>query len=325
MLSSDVLEELLQPTRLRDLQPITAWPSFSTESKLQILQSVQKANWGAVGDSLLKLALDDSQPIVRYWALRYERLYKPDQPITQQARSDSHPLVRAMASASDGFANPEEDNAQLIRLVKLRNIEFYMASLQNIVDGFITAIETRSIPDEMLGDCMHEFLTGGWLRKHLSVDELSNDGWKHFNDIQQIKRLWEVTRKAEKRTAHQVGWYAPIRVERENVLDELFASLPLHVAIAVINRNEPESRELAKRVEESPKKFAPELLDEIKKIHERSLEFPELDQDEMREQRTRQAVNRDDALLDVMLELRREVGGFREAITAKTQHRGFFR
>jgi len=181
-----------------------------------------------------------------------------------------------MASASDGFANPEEDNAQLIRLVKLRNIEFYMASLQNIVDGFITAIETRSIPDEMLGDCMHEFLTGGWLRKHLSVDELSNDGWKHFNDIQH-------------------------------------------------NRNEPESRELAKRVEESPKKFAPELLDEIKKIHERSLEFPEPDQDEMRERRTRQAVNRDDALLDVMLELRREVGGFREAITAKTQHRGFFR
>src|SRR6476660_7802237 len=128
MLSSDVLQVLLQPTRLRDLLLITSWPSFSTESKLQILQSVQKANWGAVGDSLLKLALDDSQPIVRYWALRYERLYKPDQPITQQARSDSHPLVRAMASASDGFANPEEDNAQLIRLVKLRNIEFYMAS-----------------------------------------------------------------------------------------------------------------------------------------------------------------------------------------------------
>jgi hypothetical protein len=347
MLSSDVLEQLLHRSSLRDLLVKAAWPSLSTESKLQVIQSVQKAN-GDVSDSLLKLALGDPQPIIRYWALRYRKfrlrradaqdapwlgqistmiddIFGNDESIAQQARSDPHPLVRALASASDGFAKPDESDAQLIRLVKLRNVETSLFNnLEDIVGGFVTAIETRSISDEMLRDCMSEFLTGSWLREHLSIDKMSYDGWTHFNDIKQIKRLWEVTSKAGKRTAHVIGYYAPIRVEKTNVLDELFESLPVQVAVAVVNRNEPESLELAERVERNPERFAPELLVAINKKREREAEFRDPDPDELRERRAREALNRDAALMDVVLELRREVAALREMVAEKPVRRGLW-
>jgi hypothetical protein len=129
---------------------------------------------------------------------------------------------------------------------------------------------------------------------------------------------------------HVASAFAPIRVEKRNVLDELFALLPPPVAVVVMRRREPESKEFARQVEDSPNKFAPELLDEIKKIREREIEFPDPDPEEIRERRIREALNREAALLDAVLDLRREVGALREEVgalreaVAKTARRGFW-
>jgi hypothetical protein len=184
MLSSDVLEELLRPSLVRTHIIYTAWPSLSVESKLQIISALQNTDpQQTLHEDILRIALADEHAIVRYWAVRFERL---KQPLPEEV----NPVVKAMAAATDGFSQPDGPGAQFIRLFRARNgpADRY-SPMEGVISPIITAIETKSVSDEMLGEYLCEFLQSPWLRKEIKADEMSDDGWSHFQNVKQITRL----------------------------------------------------------------------------------------------------------------------------------------
>ena len=123
MLSDQVLIELARNSPLREELITAAWPSLSTESRLEVIDAVvppRERGSSTVPDYLLDLALSDPAPIVRYWAARsyYFRrpVLGPDGKVvpskipsletppeeyqrTARVEGDRSPLVRAAASA----------------------------------------------------------------------------------------------------------------------------------------------------------------------------------------------------------------------------------
>ena len=70
----EILDELLRESELRDDIIIFAWPSLLVESKLQIINAIQQRGFGGMlSDEIFELAGADSNPVVRFWACRFQQ------------------------------------------------------------------------------------------------------------------------------------------------------------------------------------------------------------------------------------------------------------
>lgn len=229
----------------------------------------------------------------------------------------------AIASEKDGFAEPNEPDAHLTRLLKLRHPSTSSRFLSDIIDAILNAVETSSIPDKELACCVFEFLQSPWLHERMPADEMSSDGFRRFDNITQVTRLWEATRNSGPIFATYVGLYAPIRVERTNVLNELFDALPEAVAINVINRDELESLEFLHRIEANPDGYPPKLVEEARSKRRYLSEYGALvSADAIRERRLRNTLNPTSALIGEVVELRRELATVRGELAAVREMMG---
>ena len=249
MLSGDVLADLLKPSYLTEIVVVTAWPALSVESKLQILSEMQRGRLGATPDYMLPLIVSDPEPIVRYWGLRAATLPRtePDAyssvptltpspaqiEATRIALADEYPLVCATVHRVIGFSDPSAPHAQLARLNLDTAPPRAIHAEQILGCDLEQAVTAKSVSDADLADVIYEFLQSEEFAERSKPDEMDEDGWTHFENVGQSKRLWMLATKSGPRTANCIAWYAPMRVECEDIIQEAFPKLPPTAAAAV--------------------------------------------------------------------------------------------
>lgn len=282
MLSGDVLQELLRPSAVQEIQVTTAWPSLSVESKLQIIQASQRGSWALTPSYLTKLALDDPHPIVRFWALRYAALSErpsevpaPGSPmyqlftppseeeleLTRRARSDGDKLVRAMAETK-GFDTTTSEDAQLRRFLGLRYSGSVRPHLSEFLDAIEAMIDSDSISDEDLAWCLYELFHSPRLEE-ISSDKMSAQLGEHAMNVNLVCRIWRLAKKAPPTTLNRILYDAPWRVGGINVMAEVFPELPLPVQKMLLSQHRWDVGELVNLVKSRPELFSADLYDEL--------------------------------------------------------------
>src|SRR5690349_1329724 len=90
-----------------------AWPDLSTESRLQVIQAMSVEPLAGIPEWLSALALDDTAPIVRYWAASRTYFKRPP-PAGSPAVLG--PLYDRTPSQVDLCERARNDSAELVRL-----------------------------------------------------------------------------------------------------------------------------------------------------------------------------------------------------------------
>lgn len=241
MLSDDVLEELTRSSVLQPDLVRLAWPAISAESKLQLIQAIQRGVAPSTPDWLADLALKDPSPIVRFWAARYAYLPSsiPENPLIPSispsecdlarwaaVQADPEPLVSACAKCETSllFPNNLAEYTQPLRLLAIRRMA--NPDFSGFIDWLETALEA-GVPDDELQDCVREFFALPGLKDELELPETEQDPYGAFSREKALTKAWELTRAASPRTQNTLTFSLPLTVGRHGkVKAEVLASLP---------------------------------------------------------------------------------------------------
>jgi len=327
MLSYEILEELVRATPMSEYLIKEAWPNLSTESRLQIIQTILRKH-GQLDMSgwLSVLALNDEAPIVRYWAARstifcdperndqgffVHKLTEEDKQLYAMATIDSSELVRLCADKAISFETLSTAT-QFQRLVFLRGPEdCYLGLFFEWLDAAIDA----GVPDGELSDCAREFLARPDVQEELTDKRDFVDGMADYLAGQDIKTAWRVAKKAGVRLQQHLAYVLPTRMGILTKIepDEL-AQMPEGVLIALLSRwrwpgwssDSQEIDALIALMHEHPKRFPKSVIKELNRedgmrIHR------DLTTNEQMNARARQDVNRAQATLDTLIRLDEKV------------------
>lgn len=251
MLSEDILDELARSSPLQEALVSLAWPSLSTESRLQLVQAIQSGPAPSTPDWLLDLALQDVAPIVRFWAARHAYLPEslPDNPLIPSiapaeedvarwaaVRADPEPLISACATCETFFWPPEKLIAQpqSSRLLTIRRMT--SPDFSAFVDWIEMAL-SADVADEELQQCIHEFFTLPGLKEALELPEAEQEPYGAYSRERALEKAWELTKLAGPRTQRTLAFALPLQVGRHGrVKTDLLVSLPGPVVEALLFR-----------------------------------------------------------------------------------------
>lgn len=283
MLSDDVLEELTRNSVLQPDLARLAWPSISVESKLQLIQALQRGATPSTPDWLADLALADTSPIVRFWAARYAYLPSPapetsltfpispsegDLARRDAVLADPELLVSACAKCSETsllFPNELAECTQPLRLLAIRR----MANPD--FSGFIDWLETAfkaGVPDEELQDCVREFFALPGLKGELELPETEQDPYGAFSREKALTKAWELTRAAGPRTQNALAFSLPLTVgQLGKVKAAVLADLPGSVVDTLLFRAKWRDAETLDEfvalVSANPENYPPEVQKQL--------------------------------------------------------------
>ncbi|UVE65224.1 hypothetical protein L2Y90_15515 [Burkholderia pyrrocinia] len=322
MLSENVLEELLRATPMREHLVREAWPSLTTESRLQIIQAIANQMFGAIPDWLAMLAIEDHAPIVRYWAARSAYIKKPaaentsdafeflrastdaERKLYEKAKGDSSELVRICSERGETLSYRDlADEPQYRRLAFLRSLS--TPDVRSFFEWLDRAIDD-GVPDAELTECATEFLALPEVRRTLerNPDDFP-DGGDAYTAGKAIRAGWDLIKRAGPALRRQLAFVLPTRMGLTTIgVDEL-ASMPPEVVAALPWRTDGfrEIGELVTIMRAHPERFADEVVKSLASADNVYLPSG----DELADARARNAVDLSRATLDTLIRLKEKV------------------
>lgn len=320
MLPERVLEELVRDTPLRERLVTEAWPSFSTESRLQIVQSIyEQRNFPQLPDWLVILALADSNPIVRAWLGLHHYFYDKSELVA----NDQTDLVRLSAislsgSDLDAVNKIFLEQSQVGRLIAIRKM--YDPRLEQFADALVGALEAQ-VSDDDLAECATEFFSRSDVRRRLAPSSLENlHPSRDASHGRGMLVLWNLTKTCGRNLQSVLTKVLPTSQGAEYVPSEFLLTLPKQVLEDIVYRHDPgpEIRGLLQLISESPEKFDRSLVSNAR-IALKSPEFLYWTRDKIKELDQRRSAFVQENTLDVSLELLSEVRALR--ILLETENR----
>lgn len=341
MLSDKTLEQLSRPTPLRDTLLSLAWPSLSTESKLQLIEALCIQGSGSPPAIAVDLALGDDAPIVRYWAAK--NFYFRKGPLTGAAAqfasfaptaednarydcaaSDSCELVRNSVDQGDTLQLKHLDScSQLQRLLSLRNLQY--AQFDGFVSFLERGVEGGVIPDEELAECLDEFLKSDAMAKELA-QRIHPDPFGQLTNERAMERLWALTHKAGPYVKNVIRFGAPLKIGPDCMKKEQLLSLPADVVESLVYREEKDAQDAVNEVRAHPERFPEELVKAIASHDKYESETMDFDDDlDRKERKLRAMPNQAAATFEAVSALRRELDELRQLVVeAANRKRGLF-
>lgn len=349
MLSDAVLADIARPSPTQPMIVSAAWPSLNVESRLQVIAAVQGSGVNrSTPDWLLDLALQDGAAIVRYWAARYA-YFREEGPFDLNEKSGEETFKRTPASAEDiaRVRAARDDSSELVRLcvdrpgffgddelttmpqqqrlIAIRNHDHL--SLSSFINWLCKAVEEQ-IPDDDLAACSAEFFARPEVVEQLGEDDFA-DGMTAHLEGKAVTDGWALLKgKAGPRLTAQLVWILPVKRGLGSVKAEELASMPERVLSVLLHRRGDDATflELAELMREQPERFPPNVVKSLKRDDEDYFTMP--DAEAQTEYRLRNAVDRQAATVEAVIEIRREVGRLRERVDevyeAATRKRGLF-
>jgi hypothetical protein len=346
MLSDKILEELVRNTPMSEYLIKETWPDLSTESRLQIIQASADLHHGFLPTWLSVLALNDSAPIVRYWAARLTYFKKP----APESSDDGEQKMFAFLSVSTDeekqlYATATADPSELVRLcadggetlsyqtlstvTQFRRLAFlrglsrpYLGSFFEWLDAAIDA----GVPDRELGECAQEFLALPHVQEELTRNpDDFQDGMDAYSAGKDIETAWQVVKKAGVILQRRLVYVLPTRMGLTKIKADELAQMPEEVLTAFPWRSDG-SEEIAAvlaLMHEHPERF-PEGA--VKSLNRADGMLPGSD---LSNARARYAVDRSQATLDTLIRLDEKVNALSEQIQTMqaeaNRERGLFR
>lgn len=324
MLPERVLKDLLRPTPLAPHLVKSAWPSLSTEAKLQLIDSAQLG--GHTPSYILKLAAQDLHPIVRYWAIRLTELPDPDSPhpwdsedelnVAKLVQSDTDPLVAAVLRKQEtgpGLQPSLAEGSHLARLIAIRTTDYL--SFHSFVEFIKSSVDANEVSHEELAECLHEYADSQSFSRILA-DEASEDGYDNFLSTKAMEELWDLARRVKPHLQISIAKFAPLRVERTNVPLEKLASLPAFAIEIVLHRSQdPAAIALREHILSNAEQFDQKTVETAKflaEFDERKAQHSETDQ---RDYAIGHSTTDQEKTLRLVEALRAEVADLREQIS----------
>lgn len=357
MLQGKLLEYIVRRSPLQESLVRLAWPSLSTESRLQVVQAIQDSEVdGAAPQWLLELALDDAAAIVRFWAARNERFFDDAAKswpnwITEKmldARLAASPMLNAYRQkASELRTKADADPEWLVRactrcgnaitfatltaapqqnrLVFLRTLEW--PELSSFAEWLGEALASN-VPDEELNDCAQEFFAHPDVQRKLKRETWEfSDGAEAYFAGKGLKAAWDVVRKAGPKLCHTLAFYLPTSLGLTAVAADELATLPEDVVVRLIHRriDSKEIQDLIETVRNSPERFSESICDALRRADDIA---DDLSPDDAARERLMGAVDRSQVMLDSLLEMRERLTALSEKVEGLTEtratKRGFF-
>jgi hypothetical protein len=344
VLSEAVLEELLRNTPMREYLVREAWPDLSTESRLQVIQAMNVEPLAGIPEWLSALALDDTAPIVRYWAASRTYFKRPppaDSPavlaplygrtpsqvdLCERARNDSAELVRLCAACGETLSfSTLTSLPQFQRLAFLRGLS--MPSPEEFFEWLKAAI-SAGVVDRELVECWLEFAALPDVRKYLerSPDDFVDGGDAHHAG-KTIEAGWNIARIAGPALQRQLAFMLPTRMGLTTMKTEELATMPEKVLAALPWRTDgsPEIAGVISLIRANPQRFP----DEAVKSVDRAEGYPAPTEEERLISRDRQALDRPRATLEAVIRVSEKVDGLADQFQQIRQEqsgrkRGFF-
>lgn len=347
MLSGEILEELVRVSHVRDDLLLIAWPSLSVESKLQILDALQKNTFVLIPSQVFELAGSDPNPIVRLWVCRYqqvsevfaaeERSYDkvknaafslpaPSAKTLEVAKNlttDKSPLVREIARLDvDIFKGPVEPLSNRQRLLGARYGR--KGDLVSAIEWIEGLIRTSAVADDDLCLVVSELVRSPWINEYLKTDGRNGDGMTHFSNVKTGKKLWELAKKLPDMAHSEIGYYAPIIVEKTNIVVEVFDKLPIRTQAAVIGRQEQGSEQIAALVRLNPNQYDKSVTEALA-THDKYV-FEMSSQEERRKSALLASNDKLLSLLEMSIELEKKINDLKSETGPDVQstRKGFF-
>lgn len=329
MIPEAVLDELVRTSPLQRPLVEMAWPALDTASRLQVITAIQGDGLDRyTPDWLATLAFDDPHALVRYWAARgtsfrtksphdKEGIFKLDPPSDEQealyakVSADPEPLVRFCRDQNSLVLNfsPLTGMIQTERLLFIRNMD--SPSEEAFFDWLADCVEA-GLPDADLRECAQEFFILPVVQKSLSRgDRDFHDGWDEHSAGQAMRKGWELTKHAGPALTGCLAYNLPTDYGFGTMTVDELAALPAEAIGALTLRNKPSETILAvlARIEDHPDQFSPEVVEQIKDYA--SLRAGD---DEVDEYQYMHAPRRQDAILQAILGLKREVRSLKAAL-----------
>jgi hypothetical protein len=328
MLPEHVLAELCRNTPLRQKVVTTAWASLSTESKLQLIDAIQRSETvQATPGWLVGIALMDPARIVRYWAARLYHFSNHDA-ITvrdynlpgespqelaryKKAAEDSSELVRLAATAPSSFFRTLSDaRSHTERLFLVRHER--RPEFEGLVSWLTRQVDSGGDPVE-LAEVVRESLLNPALLEALK--QCDADGLAAEIASAALKKAWDLVARAPAPLQMELADRLPTKAGTVAVTAQQLAKLPGPVVSVLLygrGRGDQVIDDLVQVVAKSPTQFSKEVqwtlrdLDDVEGLSRRS------------DQRERNAKARPDpelATLETVLGLRRDVDALRVAVT----------
>jgi hypothetical protein len=348
MLSGKLLKELIERSWIRDELIELAWPSLDTVSKLQLISELQDGGNVQLSDKLLSLAGNDSEAIVRFWASRFSvvphilsdadrkscksdndnsRLLDHSEEAIATARKlqdDEASMVRDMASLNIRFWDgPEEPLNPHQRLLAARY--FGRESISSMMKWALGLWKQKTISEDETSQIVGEILRSPRMKEEFLDDELSRDGMTHFSNVANAKEIWRMSSELPKRSAREIGYYAPIRVEKSNILADIFEEIPAVTQASAASRLDGSLDEVLERVRANPENYDDEVVKQVEIADRYASEMPS--SEEIEQLRMLKATDREQALVEITMALARQLRDMREEIALLTnrQSKGIWR
>lgn len=329
MLPDLVLSELARRGPLQRMLVTAAWPSLTTESRLQVISVVQRQGvTRSTPDWLLDLAQTDPSEVVRYWAARAYRFeetvleFSPaegsgvwpylSKPASSEelaraawARADSSELVRLSVEDLGMFADGKlNEMSHLQRLVSIRNASHL--SFCSFMEWLANSVEA-SFPDQELCECAEEFFSRPDVAEDLRQVEFS-DGMTEYREGKAIELGWELlTGKVGRLLGSYLVMVLPVKRGLTIIEAEKLASLPEDfLSAAIWRRNEdPVFADLANMVRDQPERFPPSVVKSLAIDDEEPI--AQTGDGARTDYLLRNAVDRTGAAMEVLLSIRKDL------------------
>lgn len=338
MLPEKIVEELVRNTELSKELVLMAWPSLSTESKLQVICAYHlQSGSPSTPDWLAQIALDDDSALVKYWAARYTyfntnpadaKLFpasEDDQRLYIKAARDESPLVRFCTEKHQLLFSFENLNElpQTSRLLAIRHLDY--PSLSTFTQWLESAIN-KKIPDHELRDCAQEFFMHPSVKKEMARTPSDfNDGFDAYQSRKGMEKGWEVVRKAERGLRIVLSCYLPTSSGMGSMNIEDLTTLP-DEALSMLIYQMPTSKEvdsLKNLIRNHPEKFSESIQKDLKQFDEQNLSTSDIEN-----QKKLKSVTPQEVMLQEILNLKTEIvrmqDDIREVISETSKKRGFF-
>ena len=345
MLSEQVLDYLARNSPLQEQLTTVAWPSISTESKLQLIEAIQRSkaidHW--TPDWLMALAINDGAAVVRYWAAHHfhfkdgsgedrpiffgTKATDLDKALHAQAMADPEWLVKACVNNADLLLSPEAMSAtqQSDRLAYLRHKS--LLQLTPVITWLDKAVD-EGVPDKELYQCAEEVFSHPQIQVELKRPELDYaEGSDAYYAGKGVIVGWEVVRKAGPRLRSFLSFYLPTSMGLGRIKPEELATMPTEVIRNFGFRSDctGEIKKALELVCSSPEKFSEIVLKAAESAQQSRVKF------NVRtvEKRSRQsAIDKSQATLDTVLALQEQLATltaqFEELAAGSPKKRGFF-
>jgi hypothetical protein len=353
VLAENVLAELTRSGPLRPRLVSAAWPSLSTEAKLQVVTAIQGPDaGGSTPGWLLDLAQADPAAIVRYWAARGYSFRETQADWGNRDERGMPQTVPAAPSELARYERAKADPSELVRLCvdlpsELSVLDGGLADVPHLqrllvirsATGFwlylfvdwLEEARDAGVPEPELYECLVEFLNRPETEAYGRGRTRGEDPFLDLKNDEALERLWESLQHypAHSPIATMLAGWLPGSAGGAPISVETLAALPQQVIESVVGRYREGGvfKELFDLVLREPVRFT-EGVQKAVKMH---LSAPEMttSPEAMEGDFWRSRTDRSEAAVSLLLDLRSRIESLAtrldEVEAGIRERRGLFR